>query len=194
MEKILENEIITTLYSNMSNMTEIAEKYPNTLNFYRTEMTATSCIDEETRERVYQCVTKHAIETLGDGNDCGEVESFLSQEGFPFTMARYEIGNVMIDGDYNIAADYVRHLIDCFRKDGVGKNYSTLDEGPSISWIARGDRFSFFVNDEKPFLFVNGTNTDELVGYFKNFSDRLDSVLAPMEVIEQWKRECPNAN
>jgi hypothetical protein len=112
-------------------MTEIAEiKYPNTLDFFRAEMAASSCIDEKTRERVYQCMTKHAIETLGDGNDCGEVESFLSQEGFPFTMARYEIGNVMIDGDYNIAADYVRHLIDCFRKDGVGKNYSTLDEGP----------------------------------------------------------------
>lgn len=95
----------------------------------------------------------------------------------------------MIDGDYNIAADYVRHLIQCLQKDGVGKNYSTL-EGPSISWTTRGDRFSFFVNDKKPFLFVDGTNTDKL-GYFKDFSDRLDSVLAPMEVIEQWKRECP---
>lgn len=163
-------------------------EYPNTLNFFRHEMNASSCIDEETKERVYQCVTKHAIKTLGDGNDCGEVGIFLAYgEGFPFTMGRYDIGDAHFDDDYNTSADVVRSLIQCFRKDGVGKNYSTL-EGPSISWTARGDRFSFYVNDGKPYLFVNGTNTDDL-SYFKNFSDRLDSVLAPMEVIELWKRD-----
>lgn len=163
-----------------------AASYSHTLDFFRTEMGASGCIDDETRERVYQCVAKHAVETLGNSSDVGDVELFLAYgDAFPFTMRCYDFGKARFDEDCETTAAMVRGLIEALREDGYGKNYSVV-EGSRISWTARTDHYSFYVSNHRPRLFVNGkrekcTKSD--------IDQRLDACLAPPDVIELWEKK-----